>query len=57
MCQDDEEVPFSHLDHYKQKLTQATFRELKSGGHHLNNDLTLVAADIKSLSRLRRHNE
>ncbi len=48
-CQDDEEIPFSHLEHYKQKLTQATFCEIKSGGHQLNNDLTLVAKDIKSL--------
>jgi predicted alpha/beta hydrolase family esterase len=48
-CQDDEEIPFFHLDHYKQKLTQATFREIKSGGHQLNNDLTFVANDIKSL--------
>jgi predicted alpha/beta hydrolase family esterase len=48
-CQDDEEIPFSHLDHYKQKLTQATFREIKSGGHQLNNDLTFVADDIKKL--------
>ena len=30
-CQDDEEIPFSHLDQYKQKLTKATFREIKSG--------------------------
>ena len=48
-CQDDEEIPFSHMDHYKQKLTQATFREIKSGGHQLNNDLTFVANDIKNL--------
>jgi serine hydrolase len=48
-CQDDEEIPFSHLDHYKRKLTQATFREIKSGGHQLNNDLTFVANDIKNL--------
>ncbi len=48
-CQDDEEVPFFHFDHYKQKLTQATFREIKKGGHQLNNDLALVAHDIKSL--------
>jgi len=45
-CLDDEEVPFSHLDHYKQKLTKATFREVKSGGHQFNNDLTIVANDI-----------
>jgi len=45
-CHDDEEIPFSHLDHYKQKLTNATFREIKSGGHQFNNDLTFVANDI-----------
>lgn len=48
-CQDDEEIPFSQFDHYKQKVTQATFREIQTGGHQLNNDLTLVANDIKSL--------
>lgn len=48
-CKDDEEIPFSHFDQYKQKLTQATFRDIKSGGHQFNNDLTLVANDIKSI--------
>jgi len=48
-CQDDEEIPFSHFDQYKQKLSQAVFRVIKRGGHQLNNDLTLIAADIKSL--------
>ncbi len=48
-CHDDQEVPFSHFDHYRQKLKQATFREIKTGGHQLNNDLTLVASDIKTL--------
>ena len=48
-CQDDEEIPFSHFAQYKQKLTRAIFRVIKSGGHQLNNDLTLVAKDIKSL--------
>ena len=48
-CQDDEQILFTHLDHYKQKLTQATFRELKKGGHQFNYDLALVAKDIKSL--------
>jgi len=48
-CKDDEEVPFSHLDRYKQKVTQANFREIKNGGHQVNNDLTLIARDIKSL--------
>jgi predicted alpha/beta hydrolase family esterase len=48
-CRDDEEIPFSHLDAYKKKVLQATFREIKSGGHQINNDLTIVADDIKSL--------
>ena len=48
-CLDDEETPLSHFEHYKQKIPQATFREIKSGGHQLNNDLTIVANDIKSI--------
>lgn len=48
-CRDDEEVPFSHFNIYRQKLTGATFREIASGGHQLNNDLSLVARDIKAL--------
>ena len=48
-CHDDEEVPFAHFALYRQKLTWATFRELASGGHQLNNDLTMVANDILSL--------
>jgi uncharacterized protein len=46
---DDEEVPFDHLAIYKQNLPQATVREIATGGHHLNDDLSLVAKDIKSL--------
>jgi uncharacterized protein len=46
---DDEEVPFAHLGLYQQKLPWATFRALPSGGHQLNDDLTIVANDIKSL--------
>ncbi len=48
-CRDDEEVPFSHLDLYRQQMPQATFRETKTGGHLFGNDLTPVADDIKSL--------
>ena len=48
-CRDDEEIPFATLTHYKQKLPWATFREITSGGHQLNNDLTPIAKDIKSL--------
>ncbi len=48
-CQDDEEVPFSHLSSYRAKIPQATFHVLKSGGHQLNTDAPLVAKDIQSL--------
>lgn len=48
-CRDDEEVPFDHLRLYAQSLPQATIREITSGGHQLNNDLSLAAKDIKSL--------
>lgn len=47
-CKDDEEVPFEHFLVYAQKLPQATVREIPSGGHQANNDLTQVARDIKS---------
>jgi predicted alpha/beta hydrolase family esterase len=48
-CRDDEEIPFTHLGLYKQKLPRATARAIATGGHQLNNDLSLVAKDIKSL--------
>ena len=48
-CKDDEVVPADHLAFYTQNLPQATVRIIKSGGHQLNNDLSLIAADIKSL--------
>lgn len=46
---DDEIVPFAHLALYGQKLPQATVRKIASGGHQLENDLRLIAKDIKSL--------
>ena len=46
---DDDIVPFAHLAMYKQKLPHATTREFDGGGHQFNNDLSQVAADIKSL--------
>lgn len=46
---DDEEIPFDHLAIYKQQLPWATFREISVGGHQFNNDLTIVAHDIKSI--------
>jgi len=48
-CRDDEEVPFEHLARYSQNLPKATIREIASGGHQLNYDLSIVAKDIKSL--------
>lgn len=48
-CQDDEEIPFSNLTLYQQQLTGATFREIETGGHQYNNDLSLVAKDIRAL--------
>jgi len=46
-----EETPLSHFEHYKRKIPQDTFREIKSGGHQLNNDLTVVANDIRSMGQ------
>jgi serine hydrolase len=48
---DDEEVPFENLSLYSQKMTWAIVREIAKGGHQLDNDLTMVAKDIKSLTR------
>lgn len=48
-CQDDDVVPRAHLATYRQELPGATFREIESGGHQLDNDLSLVAKDIKDL--------
>lgn len=49
-ARDDDVVPFAHLGLYRQKIPHATIRELESGGHQLNNDLSVVAADIRRLS-------
>lgn len=48
-ARDDDVVPFAHLGLYRQKIRRATIRELDSGGHQLNNDLSIVAADIRRL--------
>lgn len=45
---DDESVPFSHLALYAKRLPHAVIREV-DGGHQLNNDVSAVAKDIKSL--------
>jgi len=48
--QDDEIVPFSHLALYAIILPKATIREIASGRHQFNDDLTLIAKDITSLA-------
>lgn len=48
-CRDDEIVPHDHFQFYKQNVPWAVFRELATGGHQFNNDLTIVANDIKEL--------
>ncbi|MCF0074251.1 alpha/beta hydrolase [Dyadobacter sp. CY261] len=50
-CIDDEEVPFEQLAIYKQQLPWAIFREISIGGHQFNDDLSIVAADIRGLSQ------
>lgn len=47
--QDDASVPFNHLALYARLLPKANVREIASGGHQLNNDLALIAADIIGL--------
>jgi len=46
---DDDTVPFAHLSLYAKKLPQAIVHVRDRGGHQLGNDLSEVAADIKSL--------
>jgi predicted alpha/beta hydrolase family esterase len=48
-CKDDEVVPFDHFTIYKKNLPLAVYREIASGGHQLNNDLSFVAKDIRML--------
>ncbi|HET6993887.1 MAG TPA: alpha/beta hydrolase [Chitinophagaceae bacterium] len=46
---DDQEIPFDHLASYRDKLPNAGFREIESGGHQLDNNLNLIAKDIGDL--------
>ena len=50
-CRDDEIIPVYRLTFYRQKLPAAVVREIKSGGHQLNSNLSPVAEDIKSLCK------
>lgn len=45
---DDEVVPFGHLALYEAKLPRATFRTFEGRGHQFRNDLTEVAADLRT---------
>lgn len=48
-CIEDAVVPFDHLKLYSQLLPNSTVREIPNGNHQLNNDLSVVAKDIKDL--------
>ena len=48
-CKDDTVVPCSHLDLYKREIPHAQFREIDTGGHQFNNDLSEVVKDILNL--------
>lgn len=47
---DDEIAPFSHLALYAKKIPRAKIRVIQGRGHQLNNDLSDVVEDIKSLA-------
>jgi hypothetical protein len=46
----DEIVPFAHLAQLAEKSSQATVRAVDGRGHLFNNDLAVVAKDIKVLA-------
>jgi len=48
---DDETAPPSHADLYARAIPQARVRRLARRDHQLNNDLSEIAATIKSLDR------
>lgn len=48
-CHNDGVVAFEHLSLYTKALVKAIVREVKSGDHQFNNNLSIVARDIKSL--------
>ena len=48
-CEDDEVVPFSHLQPNAEYLRGATVRVLPEGGHQFGNDLAVVAEDIRTV--------
>ena len=48
-ARDDEEVPFDQLASYRKKVPLATFREIESGGHMIDNSIGIIADDIREL--------
>jgi predicted alpha/beta hydrolase family esterase len=48
-CQDDDIIPFDQFLLYQELIPAGVFRTIAHGGHQLNNDLRLLANDIKSL--------
>lgn len=48
-CEDDEEVPIAQFHIYEQQLPWAPFREIANGGHQFDNDLNIVADDIRAI--------
>lgn len=49
---DDDIVPFAHLSKHANYFPQATIHEFDGRGHQFSNDLSEVAADIRSLHNL-----
>lgn len=45
---DDHDVPFEHADLYEKAIPRAVVRRLAGRDHQLNNDLSDVAADIRT---------
>ena len=48
-CRDDQEVPFAQFELYKKYLPWATFCDIPSGGHQLDNGLKAIAHGIDSI--------
>lgn len=46
---DDEIVPIDHLRLFHEAIESATAREVDAAGHQLNDDLSVVASDIRAL--------
>jgi hypothetical protein len=52
--EDDEIVPFEHLDMYAKAIPQASVHPLRGRNHQLNGDLSEVATEIKRVRSTRR---